>query len=361
MKWSGNATKRFAGPFVDKPHDRIDVDPIILSHAAVACGFTIRDFYEKPELGIHCVGYANEMYDLLPVSHWFFSLPWVTDLGLKLEYKDTIPPISTGPIYAEPGDIDNMHIPDKGELERGSTLPIFKRLYAYVQKNMPQTLVPISYGFDLMGGAAELVGVENFIMWTFNEPEAAMKLVKNYTMTAVNGAEALADAYGGGMLVVGSVLGNNDIFSDEAVKKYSADNMRMYIDQCFRHGAGPQVFYHLCGNHTTDHKVFRDTLIFSPFTVTHIGYDGRDPFPSAKLKSEFERVSTCMGSVDTKLMTDPNPKAVYDQARDQLLAGRDSKNGYILGTSCETPPHTLPANMYALVKAAQDFGTYGTW
>jgi uroporphyrinogen decarboxylase len=65
MKWAGNAAKRFASPFVDNPHDRIDVDPIILSHAAVACGYTIRDFYEKPELGIHCVGYISQLYDLL--------------------------------------------------------------------------------------------------------------------------------------------------------------------------------------------------------------------------------------------------------------------------------------------------------
>ncbi|MCL1983861.1 MAG: hypothetical protein FWG58_00495, partial [Methanomassiliicoccaceae archaeon] len=57
--WHANAAKRFASPFVDNFHDRIDVDPIILSNAAVQCGFTIRDFYEKPELGIHCVGYIS--------------------------------------------------------------------------------------------------------------------------------------------------------------------------------------------------------------------------------------------------------------------------------------------------------------
>ena len=93
MNWSATAHKRFASPFVDNPHDRIDVDPIMLSHAAVACGYSIRDFYEKPELGIHCVGYASEMYNLISVTHWFFSLPWVTELGVKLEYKDSLPPI----------------------------------------------------------------------------------------------------------------------------------------------------------------------------------------------------------------------------------------------------------------------------
>jgi len=364
-RWHGNATKRFASPFVDKPHDRIDVDPIILSNAAVSCGYTIRDFYEHPTLGIHCVGYISHLFDLLPVTHWFFSLPWVTELGLKLVYKETLPSISTGPIYSTPEDVDKMHIPSKDELikKQGqhATVPLFYNLYDYVAKNLPMTLVPISYGFDLVGAAAELIGVENFIMWTFTEPEAAQKLVQNYTDTAINGAEALADKYGMAMLIVGSVLGNNDIFSDEAVNDYSVKNMYRYVDGCFKHGAGPQIFYHLCGNHQTDYKMFKDGLMWSPFTVIHAGYQGRNPFPSKLLKETFEDKATCMGSVDTKLMIDNNPNKVYNQAKEQLLQGRDSKKGYILGTSCETPPYTIPGQMLALVKAARDFGTYGTW
>jgi len=367
-RWHDNATKRFASPFVDNPHDRIDVDPIILSAAAVACGYTIRDFYEKPELGIHCVGYISHLYDLLPVTHWFFSLPWVTELGLKLVYKETLPPISTGPIYSAPEDVDKMHVPSKEELVNAqakygqlATVPMFYRIYDYVTKNLPMTLVPISYGFDLVGAAAEMVGVENFIMWTFTEPEAADKLVDKYTQTSINGAEALADKYGSAMLIVGSVLANNDIFNDEGVERYSVKNMYKYVDGCFKRGAGPQVFYHLCGNHETDYKLFRDGLMWSPFTVFHVGYKGRNPFPSSLLKQNFQDRATCMGSVDTKLMIDPNPNKVYNQAKEQLLGGRDSKKGYILGTSCETPPYTIPGQMLALVKAARDFGTYGTW
>jgi uroporphyrinogen decarboxylase len=223
------------------------------------------------------------------------------------------------------------------------------------------TLVPISYGFDLVGAAAEMVGVENFIMWTFTEPEAANKLVRKYTDTAVNGAEGMADKYGMAMLIVGSVLANNDIFSDDAVEEFSVKNMYYYVDQCFKRGAGPQIFYHLCGNHQTDYKLFKDGLMWSPFTVIHAGYSGRNVFPSALLKETFEDKATCMGSVDTKLMIDPNPNKVYNSAKEQLLAGRDSKKGYILGTSCETPPYTIPGQMLALVKAARDFGTYGTW
>jgi uroporphyrinogen decarboxylase len=359
--WHANAAKRFASPFVDNYHDRIDVDPIILSNAAVHCGFTIRDFYEKPQLGIHCVGYISELFDLLPVTHWFFSLPWVRDLGLTLEYKDTLPPVSTGPILQTPEDIEKFQPVPKEKLKTGPTSTLFHDLYGYVQKNLPHTLVPISYGFDLVGSAAEFIGVENFIMDTFTEPDLAHKLLNTYVETSINGADVLSDEYGMAMLIVGSVLANNDIFADEQVEEFSAKTMGYYVDQCFRKGAGPQVFYHLCGNHETDYKVFKKNLLWSPFNVLHIGYKGPQEFPSDLLKSEFQDVTTIMGSVDTKLMISANPKKVYDHAKDSLLKGRDAKKGFILGTSCETPPYSLPGDLLALTRAARDFGTYGTW
>lgn len=360
--WHANAAKRFASPFVDYYHDRIDVDPIILSNAAVQCGYTIRDFYEKPELGIHCVGYISELFDLLPVTHWFFSLPWVRELGLTLQYKDTLPPVSTGPIYEPTAEgIENLRVIEKEELLKGSTIPLYFGLYDYVQKNLPHTLVPISYGFDLVGAASELIGVEDFIMWTFTEPDLAHKLVDTYVETSINGADVLSDKYGMAMLIVGSVLANNDIFADEQVEEFSAKKMGYYVDQCFRKGAGPQVFYHLCGNHETDYKVFKNNLTWSPFNVLHIGYKGAKTFPAELLKQEFQDVTTCMGSVDTKLMINPNPKVVYENSKEALLAGRDAKKGFILGTSCETPPYTIPGNLLAMTRAARDFGTYGTW
>ena len=134
--------------------------------------------------------------------------------------------------------------------------------------------------------------------------------------------------------------------------------MRYYIDKCFRGGAGPQIFYHCCGNHETDYKEFHN-LIWSPFTVFHIGYKGRDVFPTDLLKKEFGNKATIMGSVDTKLMINPNPKAVYDQAAASVKAGRDSPRGYILGAACECPMYTLPSSILAMTKAAKDHGTYG--
>jgi uroporphyrinogen-III decarboxylase len=92
-----------------------------------------------------------------------------------------------------------------------------------------------------------------------------------------------------------------------------------------------------------------------------MGYFGRDPFPAGIMKDRFGTRATIMPSVDTKLFVMPNQKRIYEQAGAQLKDGRDSKMGCILGTCCEVPPNSHPANIRSLVKAAEDFGKYGSW
>ena len=360
MEWHARSKKRFANAFVDSKFDRVDVDLHMLSHAAVACGYTIRDFYEKPELGIHCVAHIYQLYDLLPVTHWFYASPWLADLGCTMKYMDSIPPIPEKPIISEPSDVDNLQVPSIEEVYDGWTYSQYKRIYSYVQEHIPHTFLPMSYAFDITGEAAALCGVENFIMWTFVEQEAAHKLLAKFTETAVNGALCTAKDHGYSMLIVASILANNDIFSDEAIKDFSVKYMKDYVNNSFRGGAGPQVFYHCCGNHETSYKEFQN-LIWAPFTVFHIGYKGADPFPSELLVQEYGNKATCMGSVDTKLLINPNPKVVYEASAQQVVAGRDAPRGYILGSSCECPPYALPGNILAMTRAAQDYGTYGKW
>ena len=220
--------------------------------------------------------------------------------------------------------------------------------------------VPMVNVSDLTGSAAQLCGIDNFIMWTLSDPDAAHVLVDRYTQTAINGAEAMSKKYGMAMISTGSVLANNDVFSDQMVADFSAKYLRKLVDGSFRKGAGPQIFYHLCGNHETDYKVFRERVVWSPFTIVNIGYKGQEVFPADLMAKEFGNVATIMPSVDTKIMIMPDAGRVYQQAK-----GRSSAEGLAPRVH---PGHRMrgalvqpPANINALVQASKDFGTYGTW
>ncbi len=358
--WLKEAKKRFASPFMGTNYDHIPVDPMMLSHAAISNGHTIREFYENPELGAHCVAAAMESYDLLPAT--LVLLPALADgTGNGGAVHGLDAPVPKAPLIFDPSQVEELQVPSKEDLLKGATLDQLFRSNDYVKKHLPQMFSPLAIATDITGSGAQLVGVDNFIMWTLLEPELAHVLVRAYMETAATGAGLIAERYGDAAITTGSVLGNNDIFSDQMVKEFSGKYLNEFVMKCFENGAGPQVFYHFCGNHETDYKVLKEEIVWSPMTIVHVGYLGREVFPSDLLVQEFGGFATCMGTVDTKLMLHGTPEQVYEQAKAQLIKGRSCSSGYILGTACEVPPFTPPENIRALNRAAKDFGTYGTW
>lgn len=357
-EWHAHATKRFAGPFVGNLYDRVDVDPIILAHAALIQGYTIKDFYSKPKLGISSVIFANEMYDLLPVTHWFYSNVWLRELGCKLVYKETLPPVVEGerPVKT-PDDVEKLHVPDISEIRKGPTFTEFAEAYDFVKQNFPSWFVPIHFGFCLTAMAAELVGVDKFMLWTLKQPQLCHKMMEVVTETSANGAIAIADRYGFAMMVLGGVLANTDLLPPKKVKEFGIDYHITLVKKAFKGGAGPQLWYHLCGNHEKDYMLWKD-VILSPFTVIHIGYKGKESFPITELIKTYGNVATVMSSVDTKLLQTGTPKQVYEVSKKMILEGKDAPRGFIHGAACEAPPFTPPANIYAMVKAAREWGRY---
>jgi uroporphyrinogen decarboxylase len=90
----------------------------------------------------------------------------------------------------------------------------------------------------------------------------------------------------------------------------------------------------------------------------HIGYMGKESFPVTEAKRVYGNMATIMSSVDTKLMYRGTPKEVYDVSKKMILEGKDSPRGFIHGCACEAPAFTPSANIYAMVKAAREWGRY---
>ena len=359
--WLKRAKRRYNATFMGGEFDRIPVDPMMLSHSTVCCGYNIRTFYEKPIMAVKCLAYAQETYDLLPVTKYYFAHPWLPEMGINLRIMELTAPVPTNTIIDDPEDIDKIRIPDKKDILNGYSYDRLTGAMDYVKKNIPDMFVPLAYCPEPVGSGAELIGLENFFMLTELDMELAKKLVDSYIETAALGAECIADRYGMALINTGAVLENSDTMSPEKIAEISPQALHKLVKKCLKNGAGPQIFYHFCGNHGDDYMLFKDKIIFTPFTIMQIGYDGRESFPAKKMKAEFGDICAIMPSVDTKFFVLPDAQRIYDTAKQQLLDGRDSKNGCILGPACEVPPYSYPANIHTLVKAAEDFGSYGSW
>ncbi|MGQ9719433.1 MAG: uroporphyrinogen decarboxylase family protein [Nitrososphaerales archaeon] len=362
-KWHTNAVTRFASPFVDVFKDRIDFDPIVMAHACQLLGYTNKDFYEYPEIAVQCVAYFNELHDLLPVAHFFYSNVFLEMYGVKLQVTNSLPWIAVGerPIKT-PEDADKIPKFEKEDLgpDKCKTTELHWRAFDYEQKNMPDMMLPMHNVFCLFSMAAELVGPEKFITWAIRQPKAAHKILDSLAYTSANGASVTADKYGFNMMVIGSVLANTTVLPPKYVKEFSFNHQRDFVRKALAGGGGPQLWYHLCGDHSKDYPMWREVLT-TPFTVIHIGYHGDNEFPGDLLKKEFGNRMTLLTTIDGKKMIEPNFAWAYEASKKQLLGARDSPRGCILGTTCETPTITNPGCTLAAVKACRDYGTYGTW
>jgi uroporphyrinogen decarboxylase len=356
--WHAHATKRFAGPFVGVNFDRVDVDPIILPYAAIQNGYTLKEFYLRPKLGLASVCWTNEMHDLLPVGHWFYSNVWLRELGCKMKFSDTLPPIVEAPRPVQsPEDVDKIHVPDVSEIEKGPTYLGLVEGYDFMKQYLPGFLVPISYGFCLTAMAAEMVGVDKFMLWTIKQPKLCHKLMETMADTSANGSIAIAKRYGFAMMVIGGVLANSDLLAPAKVKEFGLDYHIKMVKKAIKGGAGPQLWYHLCGNHNKDWQLWKDEIM-SPFTVMHIGYMGKESFPVKTAKEFYGNKATIMSSVDTKLMYRGTPKEVYEVSKQMILEGKDSPRGFVHGCACECPAYAPAGNVYAMVKAAREWGKF---
>lgn len=360
-EWLKKSKRRYFATFVGGDADRIPVDPMMLSHSTVACGYSIRDFYEKPELAVACLAYVQEMYDLIPVTKYYFAHPWLPELGVNLRFMDLTAPVPMNTVVTDPEDVDRLYIPDTKDIEEGYSYTRLTVAMDYIKNNIPDMFVPLAYCPEPVGSAAELCGIEQFLMWAQTDMDLCLKLCDIYVNTASTGAEALARRYGNALINTGAVLENSDTMSPDMIRRISPPTLKSLVKKCLSKGAGPQIFYHFCGNHKDDYMFYPSTIIFTPMTIMQIGYWEREMFPAKIMKDSFGKICAIMPSVDTKLFVMPNADAIYEKAKQQILGGRDSPNGFILGTTCEVPPLSYPVNIYSLVRAAKDFGRYGTW
>ena len=217
-EWLKRSKRRYFAAFVGGEADRVPVDPMMLSHSTVACGYTIRDFYEKPELAAVCLAHAQEMYDLLPVTKYYFAHPWLPELGVRLRFMDLTAPVPENTVVTDPEDVDRIHIPGLDEIMKGYSYNRLTRAMDYIKTNIPDMFISLAYCPEPVGSAAELCGIEQFLMWTQTEMDLCKRLCDIYVETASTGAEALAKRYGTALINTGAVLENSDTMSPETIK-----------------------------------------------------------------------------------------------------------------------------------------------
>jgi MtaA/CmuA family methyltransferase len=265
--------------------------------------------------------------------------------GLQVRIKGNESPRGIGSVIKNEQDIDNLQIPDP---HKDGRMPVWLEAAQIIVKavgNRVWILGRADQGpFDT---AAELRGIETFVIDLYKNPTLAHKLLRKTTEAGVEFAKAMYET-GVHMTAFGDSIGGPDFVSPKLYEEFAYPYEKEAIRKL--HAAGVPVSLHICGAATKILPLMADT------GADIIEIDQKVDIETAKTLVEGK--ASLMGNLDpTAVLYLGTPETVERASRECIKkAGKDG--GLILSSGCSIPMRTPFRNIEAMVHAAQEYGKY---
>ncbi len=253
----------------------------------------------------------------------------------------TNPPESTQqlvkPIAQTPGELEKWEPPDWTQFS-GEAIARWKDETDFF------VLATTNAGFDL---GYELLGFEQFMMWTVLEPKALRGYYEKLIETNIGFAKIAAKAGADGILIADDLAFNSGPFVDpNYLRQDYFPLLKKQISAI--HDLGLPVVLHSDG----DLRTLLDDLI-------DCGIDGLqscDPNANMdipELKHQYGDRLTFMGNIDINLLAQGSPEEVGRVTRELIREARPG-GGFILSASNVVTRYCKPENVCAMYRAVSD-------
>ncbi len=337
------------------PVDRVPVFPFAFGHNAILFGYpNLGDLYSKPELAYKTQIIAREIYGWdQPLFFW--SPSWgITEYGGKsvFPYNPKMMSVTmVEPAVKTPEDAERLEVPDpKKDPNMIEAMKWMKK--AVEKKEMPM--------FFLSGGwltnLDKIVEIQTVMRWIKYHPDLIKKLLAKTVEFAVRQTELLISEMGADTWIAmeATPTDSNTLISPQTFEQIVLPSAIAVHQKVLDLGV-PMWFSHFCSNQNGNIKAgLIDRIPMGKPGIIHFG-------PEVDLKVTVERFgkkNIVIGNIDPpSIMLQPYEEVIR-LAKADIEKGMHSPRGYIMGVGCELPPRTPTANVYALVKAAREFGRY---
>ncbi len=346
-----DSKERMARLFTGKPLDRVPFISSATMFSAVQAGLSPEAFFSDPATLYETQLWIRELYccDGGPS----FCLPGWISLGLGTTlcfpaYQPFSIPQLSYPIQS-PEDAERFALPeDLSSLEILQRRKAFCRLaLAHGQKVSMTTGSP----FEIVG---QIVEPSLLFRWLRKEPALVHKLSRQ-----------IVDYL---LMLVDSDLAEFGVEHCTSIAFYPFESQRLMPLSLFEKFSFPYIAFiheelqkrgvssyqeHLCGQHKDDFGYFK-SLSLPPRTC--ISVDEQVDIKQAA--AFFGEDYILAGNVSSATLICGTPQEVYQASRHVIEQMKYHPGGFILMPSCDLPPYTPPLNLYAMLKAARDFGRY---
>jgi uroporphyrinogen decarboxylase len=265
--------------------------------------------------------------------------------GLKVRIKGNEVPRGIGAVVETEEDVDGLQIPDP---HKDGRMPVWIEAAEIIVEKVGRKVWIMGRAdqgpFDL---AAELRGIERFVVDLYKNPSLAHKLLRKTTEASVEFAKAMYET-GVHMTAFGDSIGGPDFISPKLYEEFAHPYEREAFRELRRKGVRASL--HICGAATPILPLMAETGadILEIDQKVDIG----------KAKEIVGAKTSLMGNLDpTGVLFLGTPETVEKASRECMMkAGKGG--GLILSSGCDVPMRTPFRNLDTMMHAVRKYGKY---
>jgi uroporphyrinogen decarboxylase len=324
--------------------DTVPIIPLITYALARHVGYTVREFCYDAKKLFKAVSWGYERFGYDGIIAYADVYLFAQAAGLSLEFpEDGVPHPKESPIKSLE-DVDALSIPD---VQRDGRLPILLKAVELASKKYGKKVAIYSGGQGPFSLAAEIRGLERFLMDIYVNQELAEKLIKFAAEYMVELGESLIKS-GAHILHLGDSFAGPEVISPQNFSKWAIPMLKRVFHAWKKQGAITSL--HICGNSS---RIWQYVKELKPdiFEVDHV-------VSLRSAKSFFESEVCLMGNVDPSwVLHRASMKEVEVKTR-ECVANAAEGGGYILSSGCLIMPGFLNENLKTFMKAGRAYGKY---
>jgi uroporphyrinogen decarboxylase len=115
------------------------------------------------------------------------------------------------------------------------------------------------------------------------------------------------------------------------------------------------AFFHICGEQNLNLPLIQQLPLGSPQQPVILSFGHEVDLETA---AEMFPNNIIAGNVEPQVIQNGRPEQVYELTRISIEKGKKAPGGFFLMPGCELPPMAPGYNVYAMMKAVNDFGFY---
>lgn len=266
-------------------------------------------------------------------------------MGSKVIYPDNGISYLSEPILKDIKDVDNLSVANP---YKDGKLPIALKALEIIVKKIGHL---VDVGSDIaapFSAAASVVGTENLLKAMVKYPEKVHTLMKIVTEGNLKIVEAFANLGVG--LGMSDPVASTSLISVKQFREFAMPYEKKCVDK-MRELTGNGTSIHICGKSKDIWESILETGITS-FSIDNV----EDVEEAKKILGPKVCIAGNVKPVDT--MRNGTIDEIMNEAKECIIKGYGSPNGYILSTGCQIPMGTPIENIEAFMNAARIYGKY---